>query len=228
MQTLTLFVAIVVAVFASLCVAGRIVVRRQAMTPWSVWGTTGVVCLFWLAIPALLASQGALDSYAPLPTLGLGVMLAVTFGTVLLALTRFGQALTEAIPLAVIVGYQAFRFPLELVLHRLYTEGVIPEQMTYTGQNFDIATGIAAIAVAAGIYMDRCPRWLIGLWNIVGLALLFNIVAVAVLSSPVPFRYFTTGPANLLPSSFPYVWLPTFLVQAALFGHLLVFRALWR
>jgi hypothetical protein len=27
---------------------------------------------------------------------------------------------------------------------------------------------------------------------------------------------------------FPYVWLPTFLVQAALFGHLLVFRALAR
>jgi hypothetical protein len=29
-----------------------------------------------------------------------------------------------------------------------------------------------------------------------------------------------------LPSMFPYVWLPTFLVQAALFGHLLVFRAI--
>jgi hypothetical protein len=35
-------------------------------------------------------------------------------------------------------------------------------------------------------------------------------------------------PANLLPSTFPYVWLPTFLVQAALFGHLLVFRAISR
>ncbi len=228
MPTLTLFVAIVVAVFAGLCVAAWLMVRRQAMTPWSAWATTGVVCLFWLAIPAVLASLGALDSYAPLPTLGFGVMLSVTFGTVLLALTRFGQAFTEAIPLAAIVGYQVFRFPLELVLHRLYTEGVIPEQMTYTGQNFDIATGVTAIAVAAGIYMNRCPRWLIGLWNVVGLVLLFNIVAVAVLSSPVPFRYFTTGPANLLPSSFPYVWLPTFLVQAALFGHLLVFRAAWR
>jgi hypothetical protein len=35
-------------------------------------------------------------------------------------------------------------------------------------------------------------------------------------------------PANLLPGMFPYVWLPTFLVQAALFGHLVVFRALMR
>jgi hypothetical protein len=44
---------------------------------------------------------------------------------------------------------------------------------------------------------------------------------------PVPFRQFMNEPANLLPSTFPFVWLPTFLVQAALFGHLLVFRALW-
>jgi hypothetical protein len=60
------------------------------------------------------------------------------------------------------------------------------------------------------------------------IALLGNIVVVAVLSTPVPFCAFTEGPPNLLPSTFPYVWLPTFLVQAALFGHLVVFRALAR
>lgn len=57
-------------------------------------------------------------------------------------------------------------------------------------------------------------------------ALLANIVIVAALSTPMPFRAFTQGPTNLLRSTFPYVWLPTFLVQAALFGHLVVFRAL--
>lgn len=64
--------------------------------------------------------------------------------------------------------------------------------------------------------------------NLLGLGLLANIVAIAVLSTPVPFRAFMNEPANRLPSMFPYVWLPTFLVQAALFGHLLVFRALRR
>ena len=59
-------------------------------------------------------------------------------------------------------------------------------------------------------------------------ALLVNIVVTAILSTPVPFRYFTSEPANLLPSTLPYVWLPTFLVQAALFGHLLIFRAIGR
>lgn len=41
-------------------------------------------------------------------------------------------------------------------------------------------------------------------------------------------RSFSDGPPNLLPSTFPYVWLPTFLVQLALFGHLLLFRRLRR
>jgi hypothetical protein len=56
--------------------------------------------------------------------------------------------------------------------------------------------------------------------------LLVKIVAVAVLSTPVPFRHFLEGPPNLLPSTFPFVWLPAFLVQVALGSHLLVFRQL--
>jgi hypothetical protein len=66
------------------------------------------------------------------------------------------------------------------------------------------------------------------LGTVVGLALLVNIVTIAVVSTPAPFRYFMSDPPNLLPSTFPYVWLPSFLVQAALFGHLLVFRAISR
>jgi hypothetical protein len=64
-------------------------------------------------------------------------------------------------------------------------------------------------------------------WNILGLALLANIVTIAILSTPVPFRRFIDGPPNLLPSEVPYVWLPSFLVQLALAGHVLVFRRLW-
>jgi hypothetical protein len=61
-------------------------------------------------------------------------------------------------------------------------------------------------------------------WNLIGFVLLGNIVVIAVLSTPVPFRQFTEGPPNLLPSTFPYVWLPSFLVQVALGSHPLVFR----
>jgi hypothetical protein len=39
---------------------------------------------------------------------------------------------------------------------------------------------------------------------------------------------FPGQPPNLLPSAFPWVWLPSFLVQVALGSHLLVFRRLRR
>jgi hypothetical protein len=64
-------------------------------------------------------------------------------------------------------------------------------------------------------------------WNVLGLALLANIVAIAVLSTPTLHR-FPEGPPNVLPSTFPWVWLPSFLVQVALGSHLLVFRRLRR
>ena len=63
-------------------------------------------------------------------------------------------------------------------------------------------------------------------WNVLGLVLLANIVITAVLSTPVPFRRFLDQPPHTLPSTFPFVWLPSFLVQVALGSHLLVFRQL--
>ena len=70
------------------------------------------------------------------------------------------------------------------------------------------------------------PKAALWFWNLVGLALLINIVTIAVLSAPLPIRMFHNEPANTLVAFFPYIWLPTFLVQAALGGHLLVFRYL--
>ncbi|MGH7555512.1 MAG: hypothetical protein ACREMQ_21135 [Longimicrobiales bacterium] len=182
----------------------------------------------YLVIPAVLARIGALDRYDPLPAPALILVLALTLITV--AITTFsalGARLTHAVPLGGIIALQAFRIPVEWVLHRLYLEGVIPVQMTYSGRNFDIITGITGLLLGGWLLSGRTARRGVVLaWNVVGLLLLVNIVTIAVLSTPVPFREFMDGPANLLPSTFPYVWLPSFLVQVALGSHLLVFRHL--
>jgi hypothetical protein len=180
----------------------------------------------WIVIPAILASGGVLDRYNPLPAPALLMVLVIAVATVALAFSRFGARLARGLPLWALVGFQAFRIPVEILLHALYVDGVLPVQMTYAGLNFDIATGLSAAALGLYLRAGNGTRTWVAIWNIVGLALLINIVTIAVLSTPVPFRHFANDPPNLLPSTFPYVWLPTFLVQAALFGHLLVFRAL--
>ena len=224
-----LFIAIVVLVAAFY--AAALMKTSPGGRAGAVRGGPGLVALVLgvsLVAPGLLAAAGLLDRYDPMPAPGLLVVLIVTIGTFLLAFSGAGSRLADGVPLAVLVGYQVFRVPLEWLLHRLYLEGVIPVEMTYAGRNFDIVSGLTAAVLAVLLAKGRGPRAVVIAWNVLGLALLANIVAVAVLATPTPFQVFTDGPPNRLPGVFPYVWLPTVLVQAALLGHLLVFRALGR
>ena len=224
--TEVVFVAIVVSVAAMFVYAVLKTAPARTRSGLARSGVVMTVIVLWIAMPALLASRGLLDRYAPFPAPGFVLIGLLTIGTVILAFSPVGARLAAGIPLAGLVGYQVFRVPLEWVLHELYSEAVIPVQMTYAGRNFDIVTGLLAAALALLLRAGRCPLWLVAAWNIIGLGLLVNVVTIAILSTPAPFRYFMNDPVNLLPSTFPYVWLPTFLVQAALFGHLVVFRAL--
>jgi hypothetical protein len=107
----------------------------------------------------------------------------------------------------------------------MYERGVMPVQMSYSGANFDILTGISAFVVAWLVAQDHGGRLLITIWNLMGLALLVNVVTIAILSTP-RFRYFGDDRLNVWITYPPFVWLPAVMVVAALAGHLLVFRAI--
>jgi hypothetical protein len=144
---------------------------------------------------------------------------------VAIASGSYGRRLALGLPLWVLVGYQAFRLPLEVAMHAMYERGVMPVQMSYSGRNFDIVTGITALIVAGLVRWGRAGRGLVLAWNILGLALLVNIMAIAILSTP-RFLYFGPNAVNFFVGYPPFVWLPAVMVLAALAGHLLVFRAL--
>jgi hypothetical protein len=112
-------------------------------------------------------------------------------------------------------------------MHRMAERGIMPPQMTYTGRNFDIVTGASAIAVAALVARGVGGRRLVALWNVIGSALLVNIIVVAVLSTPA-FAYFGADRLNTFVTYVPFVWLPAVMVAAALAGHLIIARALLR
>jgi hypothetical protein len=190
------------------------------------WAVVVGFVVVYLTVPALLATTGRLDRYDAMPAPALLLVLLLTVVTVLFAASSLGARLSSSIGLATLVGFQVFRVPVEWLLHRLAVEHVIPEVMTYSGQNFDLVSGITGGLLGVWLLRHDLSRRLLMLWNLLGLALLANIVLVAILSTPIPFRVFTEGPSNLLPSTFPFVWLPCFLVQLALLGHLLLFRRL--
>jgi hypothetical protein len=98
--------------------------------------------------------------------------------------------------------------------------------MSYSGRNFDIISGVTAIALCIWLASGRRSLRLIMLWNVLSLALLINIVAVALLSAPTPLRVFMNEPANVWVTMAPWIWLPTVMVLAAIVGHIVVFRYL--
>lgn len=186
-----------------------------------------VTALFALMLGIWLGAQSALVVSGRLSSLPLNG-LPFVFGPILLlwtglALSPIGRRLATAIPLAALVGFQAFRLPLELVLHSWARQGTIPLSMTWSGQNWDIVSGILALLCAplAGRY-----RIAARLANVIGLALLINVIRVAILSSPVPFGW-NTQPPLLLAFHLPYMLIAPVCVGGALFGHLVLTRALW-
>ncbi len=180
----------------------------------------------WLAVTWLAAASGVLATFDRMPPPLLPFMGLTAVASTILAFSSLGGVLARGLPIAALVGFHAFRVPLEIILYQLSLDGVLPVQMTFDGMNYDIVSGLSAVAVALWAAWGRPPRAVLMAWNVLGLTLLLVIVTIAVLSAPVPFRVFMNEPANTIIATTPFVWLPTVLVQAAWIGHLLVFRRL--
>jgi hypothetical protein len=194
--------------------------RRRAV---AVRALAGIGAYF--VVSALLAASGllAFAGKGPPPMLAMMAVLSVT--TVLVAFGPFGARIAETLPLWALVGLQAFRLPLELVLRKAAADGTMPIQMSFEGRSFDIVTGTTALVLAIVLYRKKISESWVLAWNVLGTGLLFNIVGVAIAALPW-IHAFGPDEVNEWVLHFPFVWLPAVLVQTALFGHLVVFRRL--
>lgn len=183
--------------------------------------------LAWMALFAVLAERGVLARFEQRPPPLALAMLSFLVSGLVLGFSRVGERFARGLPLAWLVGAQAFRLPLELVMHQAAREGTMPVEMSFSGYNFDIVTGASAIVVAWLAHTGRAPRWLLWGWNVLGSVLLAVILVVAVLASPL-VRAFGDAPehVNSWIAHFPFIWLGSVLVAGAVFGHVVIFRAL--
>jgi hypothetical protein len=140
--------------------------------------------LAWLLATAIVAASGALRRFDATPPPIALLALAVGVIGIAVPCSSLGTLLVRGLPLWALVGFQVFRFPLELLMHRTYVEGLMPVQMSYSGRNYDIVSGITAGVLAVWLGRGRAPRWVVASWNILAFVLLVNIVTVAVVSTP--------------------------------------------
>ena len=184
----------------------------------------GAGIALWLAAMAAAALSGLLGRFDLRPPPMVIWFASMVVMTLALAWSPFGRRFADKLPFVALIGFQAFRLPLELIMHRAVVAGIMPNVMSYTGYNFDIVTGATALPLALYAWRRPLPRWLIALWNATGQILLFVVAGVALAASPI-FRAFGDDQLNVWVTEFPYVWIAV-MVAAALFGHVVTMRKL--
>ena len=131
-----------------------------------------------------------------------------------------------AFPLWLILGTQFFRVGVELFLHQLWIEGLVPRMMTFKGANIDIYIGLSAPLIA---WLSTRGRWglkVAGAWNILGLLALLNVVTRAVLTAPGPLHLIHSEIPDRMIGTFPFLLIPGFFVPLAVVLHLFAIRAI--
>ncbi len=182
------------------------------------------VIMFWILVWLAAFSGAVATGYAeenPMPGIPM-LFLSIVLTTVAFAFSPIGTRLSNEVAIQYLVLFQVFRLPLELVLHEWVSQGVIPRTMTWTGQNYDVLSGI--IALIAFPFSARY-RVIARLANILGLAFLLNVMRVALYSSPIPFAWDIEPKLQLL-THFPYALIGPVAIGGALLGHVLLFRRL--
>lgn len=184
-------------------------------------GIGAVLAALWIGATGALASSGFLTHFDPprIPAL-----LIVIVAWLVWAWRSGWGARLASLPLNVLVGFQAFRIFVELGIHEASSQGIAPVEMSWSGWNFDIVSGVSALLLLP--IAHRIPRWTLKVWNAVAFGLLLVVVATGVLSLPTPFQVIDTNPPNTWITTLPYVWLPCVHVAIAWLGHLLLFKAL--
>lgn len=184
------------------------------------------ICLL-IIISSLAGTDPNFAQFNSFPPPIMKAMVIILILTVLICVSPWAKRMVTASSWRSLIGMQSFRVMPEILLVMMYHDGLVPVQMTWDGRNWDMMTALLSIVLAAVWPRLKRPRLWATIHTLVGLGTLTNILAIAILSMPTPYRYFMNEPANTHVTEFPYIWLPTIHVFAALLIHGLTLRKLW-
>lgn len=178
----------------------------------------------WFVIVSALSISGIIQDFTSLPPKFFIVIIIPLITIVIITFSKTLKEILSVIPPQNIIRLQVFRVFVEILLWLLFIKNVLPVQMTFEGRNFDIISGLTAPVVPYIISSKYSSKAILIVWNIICLGILINIVTIAILSTPTPFRVFMNEPANTIVAHFPVVLLPAFLVPLAYGLHFFSLR----
>ncbi len=214
-----------VALMAGIAVA---LVARYMSGRSALWLAAGL--LVWFIYAGLLGYLGIIQNTTMRPPgialIIVPVLVCLFLFIVIVVRSDAGARLALAFPLWIILGTQSFRVGVELFLHRLWIDGLVPKMLTFKGANVDIYIGASALVIAWISTRGRLGMKLALAWNVLGLLALTNVVIRAVLTAPGPLNLIRTEVPNRMMGTFPFLFIPGFFVPLAVVLHVLAIQSI--
>ncbi|QNH60700.1 hypothetical protein [Hymenobacter sediminicola] len=186
-----------------------------------------LLVFWWLLLQGCLSYVGFyMNLYARPPRLLLFGVGPPLLALGILLFTSSGRRLLNTFDLVDLTRLSIVRIPVEICLYGLAIRHLVPELMTFADRNLDLAAGLTAPLAAYWFRTKLMGRRLLLIWHVGALALLLNVVVLAVLSMPTPWQQLSFGQPNVAVLHWPFVWLPTFIVPLVLFSHVAALRQL--
>jgi hypothetical protein len=183
-----------------------------------------LLSIMWLTVQATIGISGFYTVTDTTPPRLFFVLAPVLLSVIMLTSSKKGKSIIDRMPTDKLILISIVRVPVEFVLLWLYQAEQIPQIMTFEGYNYDILSGISTPVIWWLQRSGKLSKLALQAWNIICLGLLVNIVSIAVLSAPSPFQQLAFNQPNIAVLSFPYVWLPSFIVPIVIISHISILR----
>lgn len=175
----------------------------------------------WMVVVSLLGISGFYRKLNVFPPRFLFLLAPTIIFVLLLFTSKKTKNYIDKLNLKWLTLLHVVRIPVEITLYFVFLSGLIPQNMTFEGSNYDIISGITAPIMYYLVFVRKIfGRKALLFWNIICLVLLINILTIAVLSAQTPFQKLAFEQPNIGVTYFPFVWLPTVIVPIVLFSHL--------
>src|SRR5258708_400155 len=97
----------------------------------------------WLVYVGLFSALGYMRDASLRPPGIVWLVGPVLLFVVFVVRSNIGAGVAAAIPLWLILGFESFRIGVELLIHRLWEDGLVPKLLTYAGGNVDMFVGLS-------------------------------------------------------------------------------------
>lgn len=171
----------------------------------------------WSVLVCVLASTGFYLDFEAQPPRFVLVVFPVLVASIFI-LFKYTEVVKK-LDILKLTHLNMIRVPVEIFIFIWFTYGLVPQDMTFEGRNYDILSGLTAPIVAYFIAKHGVKEHvkMVYAWNILTFLLIINIVVTAILSLPSNFQVFGLEQPNIAVINFPFVLLPAVIVPIVIF-----------